>query len=57
MAEFLEVARLDQVPSGSGSSFTVAGKDVAVFNVNGTLRDGGFLSAQGIVAGRWPTRR
>jgi nitrite reductase/ring-hydroxylating ferredoxin subunit len=37
MAEFVEVARLDQVPPGSGTSFTVAGKDVAVFNVDGTI--------------------
>jgi nitrite reductase/ring-hydroxylating ferredoxin subunit len=37
MAEFTEVARLDQVPPGCGTSFTVAGKDVAVFNVDGTV--------------------
>ena len=37
MAEFVEVARLDQVPPGSGTSFTVAGKGVAVFNVDGTI--------------------
>ena len=37
MAEFVEVASLDQVPPGSGTSFTVAGKGVAVFNVDGTI--------------------
>ncbi len=37
MAEFVEVASLDQVPPGSGTSFTVAGKGVAVFNVEGTI--------------------
>jgi nitrite reductase/ring-hydroxylating ferredoxin subunit len=37
MGEFIEVARLDQVPPGSGTSFTVAGKDVALFNVDGTI--------------------
>jgi len=37
VAEFVEAARLDQVPPGSGSSFTVAGKDIAIFNVDGTI--------------------
>jgi nitrite reductase/ring-hydroxylating ferredoxin subunit len=37
MAEFVEVARLDQVPPGSGTSFTVAGKEVAIFNLDGTI--------------------
>ena|SRR5579862_6587628 len=37
MAEFVEVARLDQVRPGSGMSFTVAGKEVAIFNVDGTI--------------------
>lgn len=37
MVEFVEVASLDQVPPGSGTSFTVAGKGVAVFNVDGTI--------------------
>ena len=37
MADFIEVARVDQIRPGSGSPFTVAGKDVAVFNVDGTI--------------------
>ena len=34
---FVEVARLHQVPPGKGSVFTVADKNVAVFNVAGTI--------------------
>jgi nitrite reductase/ring-hydroxylating ferredoxin subunit len=37
MADFVEVARLDQIPPGTGNSFTVAGRDVAVFNVDGAI--------------------
>jgi 3-phenylpropionate/trans-cinnamate dioxygenase ferredoxin component len=37
MADFIEVARVDQIRLGSGSCFTVADKDVAVFNVDGTI--------------------
>jgi nitrite reductase/ring-hydroxylating ferredoxin subunit len=37
MADFVEVALLDQVPPGTGTCFTVAGKEVAVFNVDGTI--------------------
>jgi hypothetical protein len=37
MRNFAEVASLDQVPPGSGTSYTVAGKGVAVFNVDGTI--------------------
>ena len=35
--EFIEVASLEQVPLGKGSLFTAAGKNVAVFNVDGTI--------------------
>ena len=35
--KFIEVASLDQVPLGKGSLFTAAGKNVAVFNVEGTI--------------------
>jgi nitrite reductase/ring-hydroxylating ferredoxin subunit len=35
--DFIEVARLDQVPPGKGSLFTAAGKSVAVFNVAGKI--------------------
>lgn len=37
MADFIEVARVDQVRPGLGSRFTVADKDLAVFNVDGTI--------------------
>ena len=37
MTDFKEVARLDEVPPGSGASFTVADRDVAVFNIDGTI--------------------
>jgi len=37
MAAFIEVARLDQVPPGTGSRFAAAGKEVALFNVGGTV--------------------
>ena len=37
MAEFIEVARLDELPPGKGTVVTVAGKDVALFNVEGTV--------------------
>ena len=37
MADFIEIARADQIPPGSGSRFAVADKDVAVFNVDGTI--------------------
>jgi nitrite reductase/ring-hydroxylating ferredoxin subunit len=37
MADFIEVARVDQIRPGSGTRLTVAEKDVAVFNVDGTI--------------------
>jgi len=37
MADFIEVTRLDQIQPGTGSRFTVADKDVAIFNVDGTI--------------------
>ena len=37
MAEFLDVAPLNEVPPGAGKSFTVAGTGVALFNVDGTI--------------------
>jgi nitrite reductase/ring-hydroxylating ferredoxin subunit len=37
MTEFVEVARLEQVPPGTGTTFTIADKQVAVFNVDGTI--------------------
>lgn len=58
MASFVEVARLEQVPPGTGNSFTVAGKDVALFNVDGVIYAiEELLSAQGRFVGNWPSRR
>lgn len=37
MADFIGIARVDQIPHGSGSRFTVADKDVAVFSVDGAI--------------------
>lgn len=37
MADFVEVARLNQVPPGQGMSFTLADKGVALFNVDGAI--------------------
>src|SRR5271170_6219092 len=37
MPEFVEVARVDRLPPGSGARFTVADKVLAVFNVDGTV--------------------
>jgi 3-phenylpropionate/trans-cinnamate dioxygenase ferredoxin component len=37
MADFVEAARLDQVPPGKSTSVKVGGKDVALFNVDGTV--------------------
>ena len=37
MADFVEAALLDQVPPGKSRSVTIAGKEVALFNVEGTV--------------------
>jgi nitrite reductase/ring-hydroxylating ferredoxin subunit len=37
IANFIEVLRLEELPPGKGTSVTVAGKDVALFNVEGTI--------------------
>lgn len=37
MSGFIEVAQLKQVPPGTGATFTVVDKQIAVFNVDGTL--------------------
>ena len=37
MPEFIEAARVDQVPSGTGTTVKVAGKEVAIFNVDGEV--------------------
>ena len=37
MTDFVEVTTLDKVPAGKGSAFTVAGKEIALFNVDGAV--------------------
>ena len=37
MPEFIEAAQLDQIPPGTGTTVIVAGKELALFNVDGTV--------------------
>ena len=37
MANYVEVARVEQLPPGRGTVVTIAGKDIALFNVDGTI--------------------
>lgn len=37
MADYLEVATIEQLPPGRAMSVRVSGKDVALFNVDGTV--------------------
>jgi nitrite reductase/ring-hydroxylating ferredoxin subunit len=37
MADFIEAARVDEVPVGTGSSFQVGDRRVAIFNINGNI--------------------
>jgi len=37
MAEFVEALRLEQLPPGKGTTATVSGKELALFNVDGTI--------------------
>ena len=37
MADFVEAARLDEVPAGTAKTVTIAGKAVALFNVGGQV--------------------
>jgi nitrite reductase/ring-hydroxylating ferredoxin subunit len=37
MADFTRVAPVDRIPPGTGASVTVADKDIAIFNVDGTI--------------------
>ncbi len=37
VVEFIAVANLEQLPPGHGMTFTVAGREVAFFNVDGTI--------------------
>ncbi len=34
---FIEAARLDEIPPGGGTCVKVVGKDIALFNVDGTI--------------------
>ncbi len=37
MANYVEVANLDQLPPGRGTTVSIEGKDIALFNVDGTV--------------------
>lgn len=37
MSDFIEVARLDKLPPGTGTVATIAGRDIALFNVEGAI--------------------
>ncbi len=37
MANYVEVASVEQLPSGRGTVVRIAGKDIALFNVDGTI--------------------
>ena len=37
MANYVEVANLEQLPPGRGTAVTIEGKDIALFNVDGTI--------------------
>lgn len=37
MADYIEVATVEQVPPGKGITVAVSGKDLALFNVDGTI--------------------
>jgi nitrite reductase/ring-hydroxylating ferredoxin subunit len=37
MADFVRAARVDQVPAGRGWPVTIDGKELALFNVDGTI--------------------
>jgi 3-phenylpropionate/trans-cinnamate dioxygenase ferredoxin component len=37
MLEFVEAARVDQIPPGTGTTIKVADKEIAIFNVGGNF--------------------
>ncbi len=37
MANYIEVATLEQLPAGRGTTVSIEGKDIALFNVDGTV--------------------
>ena len=65
MADFVEAASLEEVPPGGSATVTIAGKQVALFNVNGTvyatddtcLHAGGSLGSMGKLEGKTVTCR
>jgi nitrite reductase/ring-hydroxylating ferredoxin subunit len=65
MAEFIEAAWQKEVPPGTGTTVTVAGKQLALFNVNGAvyatedkcLHAGGSLGWAGKLEGKVVTCR
>ena len=55
MAEFVEVTMLENVPIGKGRAFTVAGKNIAFFNLDGSayaIDDGCLHRASSLASGR-----
>ena len=55
MAEFIEAGRLEDVPPGKGRTVTIAGKEVALFNVDGTIY--AMDDSASTTACRWEIRR
>lgn len=55
VANYFEVASLDQLPPGAGTVATIEGKDIALFNVDGNIyaMDNGCLH-QGLSLGTSP---
>ena len=37
MADFIEIAPVGRIPPGTGARFTPADKEIAIFNVDGTI--------------------
>jgi len=37
MANYFEVANLEQLPLGQGTTVSIEGKDIALFNIDGTV--------------------
>jgi len=55
MADFVEVTTFDALPAGRGASFTVSGKAIALFNVDGTvyaIDDGCLHHGSSLASGR-----
>ena len=50
MANDIEVANLEQLPPGRGTTVSIEGKDIALFNVDGTVYEWTTPSSPGSVA-------